>query len=180
MNTAATASSIPIAARAIGTLNHSSSPRFTAPTVTDWATVGPTPASFRRMALMPMAALASSPVERSVKNDVGSRSSLSHTAGWSAASTRPSSRSRVRFCSSMKAAATTLLRITARHTCTISPVCAFGTNSPSTFPVARGTRAPSATVTSPLSSSPVRSPRVPAMQNRISRSGPSRRSGNGR
>ncbi|CAM5635656.1 hypothetical protein SALBM217S_00589 [Streptomyces griseoloalbus] len=171
---------MPIAASAIGTLNHSSNARSTAPTVTDWVTVGPTPASIRRIALMPIAALASSPVDRSVKNRVGSLSSLSHTAGWSVASTRPSSRSSVRFCNSMNAAATTLLRITARHTCTIRSVCAFGTYSPSTRPVARGTSAPSTTVTRPLSTSPVRSPRVPPMQNRPSRSGLSPRSGSGR
>ncbi len=171
---------MPSAASAIGTLNHSSSPRFTAPTVTDWVTVGPTPASIRRIALIPIAALASSPVDRSVKNRVGSRSSLSHTAGWSVASTRPSSRSRVRFCSSMNAAATTLLSITARHTCTMRSVRAVGTYSPSTLPVASGTSAPSATVTRPLSSSQVRSPRVPDTQKRISRSGLSRRSGSGR
>lgn len=80
----------------------------------------------------------------------------------------------------MKAAATTLLSITARHTCTISPVCAFGTNSPSTRPVAIGTSAPSTTVTSPASSSDVRSRRVPARQNRSSPSGLGRRSGSGR
>ncbi len=171
---------MPIAASAIGTLYQSSSTRFIAPTVTDCATVGPTPASSLRIALMPMAALASSPVERSVKNVVGSLSSRSQTAGWSVASTRPSNRRTVRFCSSMKAAATTPLSITARHTCAISPVWAFGTNSPSTLPVATGTSAPSATVTRPASSSADRSRRVPRRQNRSSPSGPSRRSGSGR
>ncbi len=86
----------------------------------------------------------------------------------------------VRFCNSMKAAATTLLSITARHTCTISSVWAFGTNSPSTLPVATGTSAPIATVTRPLSSRPVRSPRMPCIQNRSSPSGLSPRSGSGR
>ncbi len=172
--------SMPIAAIAIGTLNHSSSPRFIAPTVTDWATVGPTPASSLRIELMPIAALASSPVERSVKKLVGSLSSRSHTAGWSVASIRPSSRRMVMFCNSMKAAATTLLSITARHTCTIRSVCAFGTNSPSTLPVAMGTSAPIATVTRPLISRPARSPRMPCRQNRSNLSGLRLRSGSGR
>ena len=129
---------------------------------------------------MPIAALASSPVERSVKNFVGSLSSRSQTAGWSVASIRPSSRRMVRFSSSMKAAATTLLIITARQTWTISPVCAFGTNSPSTLPVAIGTNAPMATVTRPLISRFVRSPPVPRMLKRSRPSGLSGRSGSGR
>lgn len=129
---------------------------------------------------MPMAALASSPVERSVKNVVGSLSSRSHTAGWSVASIRPSSRKMVMFWSSMKAAATTALTSTARHTCWISPCWARGTYSPSTLPVATGTSAPIATVTSPLRSRPVRSRPVPRMLNRSSPSGPSPRSGSGR
>ena len=62
----------------------------------------------RRMVLMPIAALASSPVERSAKNFVGSRSSRSHTAGCSALSMRPSMRRMVMFCSSMNAAETML------------------------------------------------------------------------
>lgn len=129
---------------------------------------------------MPIAALASSPVERSAKNFVGSLSSRSHTAGWSVASIRPSSRSMVRFCSSMNAAATTPLTITARHTCTISPCWAFGTYSPSTLPVAIGTSAPITTVTSPLSSRFVRSPAVPRMLKRSSPRGPRPASGSGR
>lgn len=79
------------------------------------------------MALTPIAALASSPVERSAKKDVGSRSSRSQIAGCKVASMRPSTRSRVRFCSSMKAAETTLLTMIAQETCTISPVSAPGT-----------------------------------------------------
>lgn len=129
---------------------------------------------------MPIAALASSPVERWVKNRVGSRSSLSHTAGWSAASIRPSSRRMDRFSSSVNAAATTPLTITARHTCTMGPVCALGTNSPSTLPVATGTSAPIATVTRPASSRASRSPRVPRRLNRSRPSGVSALSGRGR
>lgn len=86
----------------------------------------------------------------------------------------------VRFCISMKAAATTLLIITARQTCTIRWVCAFGTNSPSTLPVAMGTSAPIATVTRPLITRFVRSPPVPRMLKRSSPSGVSGRSGSGR
>lgn len=84
------------------------------------------------------------------------------------------------FCSSMNAAATTPATITARHICPISPCWAFGTNSPSTLPVAIGTSAPITTVTSPLSSRFVRSPPVPRMLNRSRASGPNLRSGSGR
>ena len=102
---------------------------------------------------MPIAALASSPVERSVKNFVGSRSSRSQTAGWSVASIRPSIRSMVRFCSSMKAAATTLVTITARQTCTIRLGLRPSARTRRAPCRSRsGTSAPSATVTSPLSS----------------------------
>ncbi len=172
--------SMPIAAMAIDGLYQNSSPRFIAPTVTDCATTGPTPASSRRIALMPIAALASSPVERWVKNRVGSRSNRSHTAGCSAASIRPSRRRMDRFSSSVNAAATTPLTITARHTWTIRPVCAVGTYSPSTLPVATGTSAPIATVTRPASSSADRSPRVPRRLNRSRPNGVRPRSGSGR
>ncbi len=130
---------------------------------------------------MPIAALASSPVERSVKNFVGSRNSRSQTAGWSVASIRPSIRSRVRFCSSMKAADTTLLIMTASETWTISAVCAFGTNSPSTLPVAIGTSAPMRD-RHQAAQQQVRAhrPRVPRRLNRSSRSGLMPRSGSGR
>ncbi len=138
------------------------------------------PAIIRRMELMPIAALASSPVERSVKNFVGSLNNRSQTAGWSVDSIRPSSRRMVRFCISMKAAATTLLIITARQTCTIRSLWAFGTYSPSTLPVAIGTNAPIATVTSPLIIRFDRSPAVPRMLKRSSPSGLRPRSGSGR
>lgn len=127
-----------------------------------------------------MAALASSPVERDVKNFVGSRNSLSHTAGWSVASIRPSSRSMVRFCISMKAADTTLAIMMARQNWTIRLSWAFGTNSPSTLPVAIGTSAPRATVTRPLIARLRMSPPVPRRLNRSSRNGLNRRSGSGR
>lgn len=171
---------MPIAARAMGTLYQSSRPRFTAPTVTDWATTGPTPARVRRIALMPMAALASSPVERDAKNFVGSLSKRSQTAGWRVASIRPSIRRIVRFCSNRNAADTTLASMIARQTRTIRSSCAFGTYSPRILPVATGTREPSTTVTRPLSSRPVMSPPVPWRLQRIRRSGVGTRSGNGR
>lgn len=129
---------------------------------------------------MPIAALASSPVEREAKKRVGSRSSRSHTAGCSAPSIRPSIRRIVRFCNSMNAADTMLVTITATDTWTIRSDSAFGTYSPSTRPVATGTRAPIATVTRPAPSRFRTSPRVPRALNRSSRSGLSGRSGSGR
>lgn len=134
----------------------------------------------RRIELMPMAALASSPVERDAKNRVGSLNRRSHTAGWSALSILPSMRRIVRFCSSMNAADTMLVTMTARETCTIRSVWAFGTYTPSTRPVATGTKAPIATVTRPASSRLRTSARVPRALNRSSRSGLSARSGSGR
>ena len=132
------------------------------------------------MALMPIAALASSPVERSVKNLVGSRNSLSHTAGCNALSIRPSIRSTVRFCNSMKAAETTLVMMTARETWTIRLLSALGTYTPSTLPVAMGTRAPRPTVTSPARARLRRSSRVPRRLKRIRRHMVMGRSGSGR
>ncbi len=178
--TTETTSSTPIAASAIGTLCTSSSTRLTPATVTDCTAVGPIPDSTRRIALMPIAALASSPVERSAKKAVGSRSSRSQTAGCNAASIRPSRRSSVNDWSSMNAAETTPATITATHICAISPVCARGTYAPSTCPVATGTSAPSATVTRPLRTRLRRSPREPRRLKNISRRSVSGPSGSGR
>ena len=80
----------------------------------------------------------------------------------------------------MKAADTTLVIMTARETWTMRLFSAFGTYTPSTWPVAIGTSAPRATVTSPPSSRLRRSPPVPRRLNRSSRSGLSGRSGSGR
>lgn len=129
---------------------------------------------------MPIAALASSPVERSVKNFVGSRSSRSQTAGWSVLSIRPSIRRTVRFCRSMKAAETTLVIMMAREACTIRLLSALGTYSPSTLPVAIGTREPRPTVTSPLRARLRTSIRVPRRLKSISRHRLMGRSGSGR
>lgn len=126
--------SMPIAASASasGELWKRCSPRLTAPTVPACTATGPTPVITRRIALIPIAALASSPVERSVKNFVGSLNSRSHTAGCRVLSIRRSIRGRVRLCSSMNVAPTTLVIIRTRHTCAIRSVCARGTNVPST------------------------------------------------
>lgn len=172
--------SMPRAARASGTLYRRSRTRFIAPTVVAWTATGPTPASTRRMALMPMAALASSPVERPAKNPVGRRSRRSHTAGCRVASIRPSTRSTVRFCVSMNAAHTRPVTATASAAWTMSPVSASGTYVPSTCPVAMGTRAPRPTVTRLLRTRLRRSPKEPLRLKRSSRVRPVPRSGRGR
>lgn len=119
--------SIAIAVNASGTLKQNRRTRFIAPTVPACTAIGPMPDSTRRMALMPIAALASSPVDRSVKNLVGRRNSRSHTAGWSVLSMRPSMRRMVRFCISMKTAETMLVTMTASETCTMRLFSALGT-----------------------------------------------------
>ncbi len=83
--------------------------------------------STRRIALMPMAALASSPVERWAKNFVGRRSSRSQTAGCNVASIRPSTRRIAVFCISMNAVDTTVVATSASDVWTIRLFSAFGT-----------------------------------------------------
>lgn len=125
--TAAITTSIASAVSASGTLKHSSRTRFITPTVPACTATGPMPERTRRIALTPIAALASSPVERSVKNFVGSLNSRSHTAGWRVLSMRPSIRRMVRFWSSMKAADTMPVTMTASETCTMRSFSARGT-----------------------------------------------------
>lgn len=80
----------------------------------------------------------------------------------------------------MKAAETTLVMMTASETWTIRLLSALGTYSPSTLPVARGTRAPSPTVTSPARARFRRSSREPRRLKSISRHRLMGRSGSGR
>lgn len=152
---------------------------MTAPTVPACTITELMPDSTRRIALMPMAALASSPVERSAKNRVGSLSSRSQTAGWRVASTRPSTRRMAVFCISMNAVETTVVATIASAVWTIRLFSAFGTYSPSTRPVAIGTSAPRPTATSPPSSRARRSAPVPRRQKPSNRRADRGSSGNG-
>ena len=130
-------------------------------------------------ALMPSAAVPSSPVEYRPKKFTGSDSRRIQTADWSVAVARPSSRSAAMFITADSRAAMKPAAITSRAPSMISCRCARATNVPRIVPVMTGTSRPSPATSAPASSSRRRSRRFPRWPKRSSAPTPRTFSGSG-